>query len=153
MKNIILFTAVILMFFSCKNEKPSINDFKWLEGKWAGTSKDLNSFEEWQPLEGNLLEGVGGGMSGTDTVFSEKIKIEQRGEDIFYSVAVEGNDASVGFKFTGYKNDSIIFENPAHDFPQRVVYYRTSNDKLYACVDGKDTGVYSRIEFSYLKSK
>lgn len=153
MKKTLLLIAVISILISCKNEKPTIADFKWLEGKWLGTSEDMDFFEEWQPLKDNLLDGHGGGFSGADTLFSEKIQIEQRGDDLFYIANVQGSVGAVDFKFTGYKNDSIVFENPQHDFPQRVIYYRLPNDKLYACVDGKDEGVYSRIEFSYQKSK
>ncbi len=153
MKKAILFIVVISLTISCKDAKPTITDFQWLEGKWVGPAEDMDFFEEWKPLNGNVLNGIGGGTSGTDTVFSEKIKIEQRGEDIFYTATVEGNNGSVDFKFTGYKKDSIVFENPAHDFPQRVIYYRQSDNKYYACVDGKNDGEYSRIEFSLQKAK
>jgi uncharacterized protein DUF6265 len=153
MKKLILFISAVTLLASCKNEKPSISDLTWLEGKWVGTSQGLKFFEEWQPLKGNLLAGAGWALSDQDTVFFEKVRIEQRGEDLFYIASVDGNDGDVDFKFTGYKNDSMVFENPKHDFPQRVVYFRNPDGKLYACVDGKDKGTFTRIEFSYQKEK
>lgn len=148
-----LFFIVCLLSFSCSNKKPVIADFTWIEGKWTGSSEGMEFFEQWKPLQGNLLEGQGGAISGSDTVFSEKIKIEQRGEEIFYIPNVPENGGPVDFKFTGYKKDSIVFENPKHDFPQRVVYFRLPNNKLYACIDGLKAGKYSRIEFSYQKAE
>jgi hypothetical protein len=153
MKKAILFIGVAMIVVSCSNKKNNISDFSWLSGKWSGIVNGSEFFEAWQPLQGNLLSGMGGAVMNNDTVFSEKIRIEQRGEDIFYTATVSENGGPVDFKFTGYKSDSLVFENQEHDFPQRVVYFKHSNDKLYACIDGKKSGVYSRMEFSLLKAK
>ncbi len=149
-----LFVIVVcLLLISCSGNKITISDFAWLEGKWEGTSKEMSFYEEWSSINGNSMTGKGGAISGSDTVFSESIKIEQRGEEVFYIPSVKENIGAVDFKFTGYKNDSIVFENPAHDFPQRIVYFRLPNNKLYACIDGLNAGKYERIEFSYQKTK
>ena len=152
----ILFLSLCVSLFSCAEKKVSITDFSWIEGKWEGSIDGMSYFEEWQPLQGNSLQGQGGAIetdSVVDTVFSEKIKIEQRGEDVIYTANVEESDEAVDFKFTGYKNDSIVFENPKHDFPQRIVYFRHPDNKLYASIDGLNAGKYERIEFSYQKTK
>lgn len=149
----IFFLLFCISIFSCGNKKVAISDFSWLEGKWTGTAGQMNFFEEWSSLNGNCMTGKGGAISGGDTVFSESIKIEQRGEDVFYIPSVKENGGAVDFKFTGYKSDSIVFENPQHDFPQRIVYFRLPDNKLYACIDGLNAGKYDRIEFSYQKTK
>ncbi len=147
MHKLILFFLCILLF-SCE-KKFSISDFSWLQGKWIGTDDGLAFFEKWDSISENMMHGKGGAISGKDTVFSEKLKIEQRGENIFYVPTVKENASPVDFKFMGYKNDSLIFENPLHDFPQRIIYFQLPNNKLYACIDGLKAGKYSRIEFSY----
>lgn len=149
----LLILVVCLLLISCSGNKITISDFVWLEGKWEGTSEEMSFFEEWSSLNGNSMNGKGGAISGPDTVFSESIKIEQRGEEVFYIPSVKENEGAVDFKFTGYKSDSIVFENPLHDFPQRIVYFRLPNNKLYACIDGLNAGKYERIEFSYEKTK
>lgn len=150
-KSLVLLFCISL--FACSEKKITISDFTWIQGKWTGSSEGMSFFEDWKPLQGNLMEGRGGAISGSDTVFSEKIKIEQRGEELFYIPNVAENGGPVDFKFTGYKQDSIVFENPKHDFPQRVVYFRLPNKHLYACIDGVKAGKYSRIEFSYQKAE
>jgi hypothetical protein len=122
--------SFILVLFSCGNKKASIEDFTWIEGKWNGTTGEMNFFEDWQPLAGKVLNGRGGAFVGTDTVFSEKVRIEEREDGVYYVATVKENSAPVDFKFTGYNKDSIVFENPAHDFPQRVIYFRGSAGKL-----------------------
>ncbi len=149
----ILFILFCISLFSCGNKKIAISDFVWLQGKWAGTDGGMDFFEDWDSLNGNSMSGQGGAISGTDTVFSEKLKLEQRGEELFYIPNVKENGGSVDFKFSGYKNDSIVFENPAHDFPQRIVYFKLPDNKLYACIDGLNAGKYQKMEFAYQKAK
>jgi hypothetical protein len=139
-------------FFSCNYKKTTISDFSWLEGKWVGSTNGLNLFEVWLPAKDFTLKGIAGGHRGADTVFFETIKIEQRGADFFYVARRVNNKQPVDFKFVGYKKDSIVFENSNHDFPQRIVYFRLSDNAFYACIDGMDAGKYSRIEFPYQKS-
>ena len=150
MYKLLLFLFCLLLF-SCGNKKNSISDFSWLEGKWVGAADDMSFFEQWSKLQGNAMNGFGGAVSGKDTVFTEKIKIEERVDGIFYIPTVQENGGSVDFKFTGTKNDTVIFENPLHNFPQRILYLKLPNNKLYACIDGLEKGRYKRIEFSYQK--
>lgn len=141
-----------LVFVSCNTKNISLSDFSFLQGKWSVCADSLEYFEEWFPANDFVMQGKGGGLRGKDTVFFETIKIEQRGTDFFYVVRVIENDLPLDFKFTGFKNDSIVFENPSHDFPQRIIYFRLSLNSIFACVDGMDAEKYSRIEFQYQKS-
>ena len=45
--------------------------------------------------------------------------------------------------------DSVVFEAPAHDFPQRVGYRRLGADSVLAWVEGTMNGKSRRIEFPY----
>ena len=153
MKKILLISAAVACLFSCKNDKKDISQFSFMEGKWVGTMNSMQMFEVWRPANGMLMNGQGGAVNGKDTIFSETLKIEQRGEELFYIPTVEDNNGPVDFKFTGLKNDSVIFESPQHDFPQRIVYFKNGDDKLYACIDGLDSGKYSIMEFIYTKVK
>jgi hypothetical protein len=141
------------LLFSCSAPKNNVEDFDWLQGQWIGASGEMKLFENWEPLKDNALKGEGGGYVGADTAFCEAIKIEQRGDTLFYVVSVKGSNELVDFKFTGYKMDSAVFENPLHDFPQRILYFQLPNNKLYACIDGLNAGKYERVEFFYEKVK
>jgi hypothetical protein len=158
MKRINSFNKFVLILFSfvfvsCNTKNISLSDFSFLQGKWSVSADSLEYFEEWLPANDLVMQGKGGELRGRDTVFFETIKIEQRGTDFFYIVTGIDNDLPVYFKFTGFKNDSIVFENPRHDFPQRIIYFRLSVNSIFACIDGLDAGKYSRIEFPYQKSK
>jgi hypothetical protein len=145
--------VLVLSFSSCNRPEADITSFAWLEGKWVGKYDTVPIFEQWKPPDGNIMRGRGGVLSGKDTVFSERINIEQRGHDLYYIAIVGHNREPAEFKFTGYKEDTAVFENPAHDFPQRVLYYKNSDGTVYACVDGKYKGRYVKEEFNYKKGQ
>jgi hypothetical protein len=47
--------------------------------------------------------------------------------------------------------DSVVFEAPEHDFPQRVGYRRVGVDSVLAWVEGTMNGKLRRIEFPYAR--
>ncbi len=47
---------------------------------------------------------------------------------------------------------SVVFENPEHDFPQRVGYERRGADSLLAWIEGSQNGRVRRIEFPYQRA-
>src|SRR6476646_5283669 len=121
MKKIIFSGLVLILFFSCSKHE-SISSFAWLEGKWVGRYDSVPIFEQWKAAEGKVMRGRGGVLSGKDTAFAERISISEKEDGIYYTAIVAGNPAPVDFKFRGFKNDTAVFEDPTHDFPQRVLY-------------------------------
>jgi hypothetical protein len=147
--SLLMLTVIVLS--SC-SKKADLESFAWLEGKWVGKYDSIPIFEQWKPAEGNVMYGRGGVLSGTDTAFAENIQIEERKDGLYY-VAIVGDAGPANFKFTGYKNDTAVFEDPKHDFPQRVLYYKNADGTFYACVDGKYQGKYVKEEFNYKKAQ
>ena len=45
--------------------------------------------------------------------------------------------------------DSVVFEAPEHDFPQRVGYRRIGSDSVLGWIDGTIKGKSQRVEFPY----
>jgi hypothetical protein len=56
--------------------------------------------------------------------------------------------ASAVFLSTSVTESSALFENPEHDFPQKVGY-RRAGDALVAWVEGTAGGKVRRVEFPY----
>jgi hypothetical protein len=147
-RSFILLSMILLVFASCK-KKANLKSFSWLSGKWVGRYDSVPIFEQWKTIDGNVMYGRAGAISGKDTALAEQLKIEQRDGELFYVAIVGEGKPPVDFKFTGFDNDTAIFENPQHDFPQRVLYLNNADGTFYACVDGKFRGKYVREEFNY----
>ena len=47
--------------------------------------------------------------------------------------------------------DSVVFEAPEHDFPQRVGYRRVGADSVHAWVEGTMQGTMRRVNFPYAR--
>jgi hypothetical protein len=79
-----------------------------------------------------------------NTLFAEKVRLEQRKNDLFYIVSVpnQNEEQPVAFKLTSSTNDYLVFENPEHDFPKKITYKLVTKDSLYAEIsgDGKSQG-------------
>ena len=152
----IFFSALALTLFSCSNPKPAasanhsdLRELSWLTGSWIQRS-DMGTFNEsWTFLSDTILEGSGFLVVKNDTMFSEDILIKARGKDIYYIVAASGqnDEAPVEFKLVSKTNGDFVFENPAHDFPQRIIYKRPDGDTLHAYIEGIAEGKPQREDF------
>jgi hypothetical protein len=90
-----------------------------------------------------------------DTMFFERLSIETKDGEIYYVPIVnnQNDQMPVYFKLTAMQDSVFIFENPQHDFPQKVVYEFHKPDILNAFIEGTDEGAYSKQEFIYKKVK
>ena len=111
--------------------------------------------EYWHIESDSLMKGVAMYVLKGDTNFFENITIEARDGEIYYCPIVAGQNAgeAVFFKLVFAQDTSFVFENPKHDFPQKVVYEFHLPDNLYAYIEGMDEGVFSRQEYFYKKVK
>ena len=119
---------------------PALAQFAWLGGCWRGTANQREFREHWLPLRGNLLVGAGHTVAGGRTQDYEFIRIEPRADGVYY-VAAPSNQRETAFKLAGMTTDGpdeiFTFQNPAHDFPQTIIYRRAKEGWLYVHVEGK----------------
>jgi len=47
----------------------------------------------------------------------------------------------------------VVFENPAHDFPQRIIYRRRGTDSLLARIEGTVNGQTRAIDFPSARTR
>lgn len=95
--------------------------------------------------------GMGRTVAGGKTVEFEFLRIEQRGDDIFYVAHPNAQCPQTDFKLTRLTKEEVVFENPQHDFPKRVIYRKNTDGSLVAKVDAGE-GTKSQT-FSYLPVK
>jgi hypothetical protein len=123
-------------------DKP-LGDFAWLAGCWRGTVNQREFREHWMPLRGNLMLGTGHTVAGDRTQDYEFIRLEPRADGVHY-VAAPAGQREAAFRLATRTMDGPdtiwTFANPAHDFPQRIVYRRGGEGWLYVHVEGKLKG-------------
>lgn len=172
-----LFTLISILFFaaSCGSDqnkeaeeveilssgdttpvKLSLERFNWLEGNWSAKNKDGSlSFENWKKLNDSTMVGNSYVLSGKDTLFSEKMSLEERNSNINYIPVVSNqNDGKpVPFELMSFGPGTIIFENTEHDFPTHIQYILINSDSLVAEISGKKKGKKAKEIFPYKRIK
>lgn len=74
--------------------------------------------------------------------------VELHGE-LFYIAFPEQNQYPVAFKLVSNTDGKLIFENPTHDFPQRIVYHPQGDGSLLVHIEGETKGRTRRLDFHY----
>jgi hypothetical protein len=78
----------------------------------------------------------------------ELVVIRKEGDALAYEAHPSGQKSAV-FLARTVTETTVVFENPQHDFPQRVGYERTGGDALLAWIEGTSRGQSRRVEFPY----
>ena len=126
----------------------NISDLIWLAGDWQTASGGRAQIEEhWTLPAGGTMIGIGRTVVGDKTAEFEFLRIEQRGNVLFYVANPNANCPQTDFKLTRLTGQEVIFENPAHDYPKRVIYRKNSDGSLVASIDAGE-GTKSQ-SFSY----
>jgi hypothetical protein len=111
----------------------------WLIGDWRQTTATAqNLVESWSQKNAATLIGRSVQITGVDTVLLENITIINRNDSLLYIPAVPNqNDGKPVIFFCTLQNDSLlVFENPEHDFPQKITYTKITADSVVAAISG-----------------
>ena len=126
----------------------SIKDVAWLQGCWELRDGDRLVEERWMlPRAGSML-GVGRTTRGEQLIEHEFVVLTERDGRLAYEAHPSGQ-ATATFMSKPISGREVVFEDPTHDFPQRVGYRSTGPGQLLAWVEGTSGGRARRIEFAY----
>jgi hypothetical protein len=147
-------TAIILVLFTVVAElrtpPPSIKDVAWIAGCWEVDRNGRHVAEQWMAPDGGTMMGMSRTVIGGRTSEWEFLIIRESAQGLDY-VAKPSGQAEATFSASSVSGTEIAFENPAHDFPKRIVY-RRAGDALTAAIEGPINGQTRRIEFPYRKA-
>lgn len=155
----ITLTLLLLAIVSCKNSDSNKNDkikvASWLLGNWENKSPDGNLTENWEKVNDSTFQATSYFIKEKDTIHFETITLQQKDEQLIYSATVKGqnDDKPVAFKLTTGTEKQLAFENPKHDYPQKISYTQISADSLVAKISGIQQGKPSSEQFSMKKIK
>lgn len=153
-----------MTMISCKKEKETVIEKQkrqfevlekanWFLGRWENNSPEGNLSENWKKLNDSTFLGESYFVIKNDTVFAERVSLEERNGKLSYVVTVPNqNDAKpVAFELTKNTVRKLIFENPKHDFPNTIIYNQVGNDSLVAEIRGMKDGKEKKEFFRMVK--
>ncbi|MBP6312331.1 MAG: hypothetical protein KA408_08700 [Flavobacteriales bacterium] len=126
-----------------------------LLGEWNDIQDDGTTVfhEQWQRTDDALFTGLGFVMSGADTVFIENLSISWDTAGAKYSARIPTQNGGdyVDFKLTAVSIDSMVFEAPEHDFPQRIAYVIQGDSVWNVVVSGTEKGIARSERFHFTR--
>ena len=132
-----------------------LSDLNWMSGCWAsvgGNAKESLTSEQWMAAEGGMMLGIGRTVRKGKAVDYEFMRIEQRGSDLIFISRPKANKDDTEFKLIKLTTDEAVFENAAHDFPQRVIYRRNKAGDLSPRIEGTVNGKAKGIDFPIVRA-
>jgi Domain of unknown function (DUF6265) len=126
-----------------------VNDLGWLAGCWESRddAKQVVISEQWMRPDGGLMIGMGRTVDSKKAVDWELMRIEQRGNEVYFIARPRANREETPFKLIRMSTAEAVFENLEHDFPQRVIYRLSHAGNLAARIEGSDKGTVKGIDF------
>lgn len=151
---VILFPVVFALAFlaSCKKETKeeipaktysNLAKAEWFIGEWGNKSTDGELTERWKKENDSVYLGESYFVVGEkDTVFAETVRLEETNGKLAYIVTVPGQNKElpVSFEMTSSTDNQIVFENPKHDYPNKIIYNLIEKDSLIAEISGLKKG-------------
>ena len=147
-----LFCICAIAFGQNGAKKPSIDDLKWLAGCWESSRGARLVEEVWMKPAGGSMMGMGRTTASGKTAQFEFMRIHEENGEIRFTAKPSGQPEA-SFKLISTNLEELIFENPQHDYPQRVIYRKQADGSLAARIEGQMNGKSRAIDFPYKRGK
>ena len=151
MKFCFLSLAIFVASVANTKAQSDLDKLSWMLGTWQYKTTNYNIIEGWKVKNDSTLVGYSYTIAGKDTVSSEQTEIIKKNHKIIFNATVkeQNQNATIPFLMYAFSTDSIGFENTLHDFPQRIIYKKVSNDKIRASIEGFIEQRIKRRDFFY----
>ena len=134
--------------YSGHQSPPDVQRLAWLGGCWQQRSGTRVVEEQWMAPRGGVMLGMSRTARNDTVIEYEQLRIFQRATRVVYAAAPSGQ-APAEFETSAIGDTLVVFENPAHDFPQRISYRRRGADSVVARIEGLRSGVVRGVDFGY----
>lgn len=118
----------------------------WMAGCWELRTGSRVIHEQWMAPLGGMMLGMSRTVVRDTTREFEHLRIEAKGGQVSY-IARPSGQAETAFVATTLTDTLVVFSNPAHDFPQRVIYRARGADSLIARIEGDQNGQVRGMNF------
>jgi len=131
---------------------PDLARLAWLEGRWTGVSDGVSMEEQWTAPAGGALLGMHRDVKDGRMVSFEFLRIQTTAEGTFY-FASPRSAPPTPFLLVELCERRVVFENKAHDFPQRILYWLEASGALHARIEGPQGGQTVAEEWTWTRAK
>ena len=123
----------------------------WMAGCWERRRGARLVEEQWMTPRAGVMLGASRTVRGDTLVEYEQLRIFERDGKLIFA-ATPWKQPPAEFASSEATDSTVIFANPTHDFPQRVMYRKRGADSLLARVEGMEKGQARGIDFPYRRT-
>ena len=151
LKRLIIIFVILLLAKTGMAQPENLARLAWMQGTWEGKQGNNFLFEQWSEPAGTMMLGLAQRWKEGKTLDFEYARIAPGKNGILEFIVLPSGQKETSFSLTSLTQNAAVFENPGHDFPQRIEYKLTSPDSLQALLEGEIQGRKTTMLFSYHK--
>lgn len=150
---LLLSLAALFAASAAAADSTSVARLGWMSGAWGGPAGRVMMEEVWSSPEGGAMVGVHKDTRGGRLVSYEFFRIvpDSVGRAV-YLTSPNGAPATA-FVAIEISDSRVVFENRSHDFPQRILYWRSHSDTLHARIEGSDRGLERSMSWAWARRR
>jgi hypothetical protein len=143
------YLVLLLPLFASMTQTRPIDRAAFMQGCWERRATTRIIEEQWMRPRGGSMLGMSRTVRGDSLIEYEFLRLFERGENLVYAAQPSGQRPA---EFTAVASEAgaLVFEDPAHDFPQRISY-RAVGDSLFARIEGHLNGRERSMDFRYAR--
>ncbi len=146
-----LLAAALLIAAPAFGQAPKASALEWMTGTWVARSESSTVTESWVGPGNGMMVAANLSTWKSGRKFFEFLRIGETAEGLSY-YASPGGKTPVEFRMKELAERKVVFENPQHDFPQRILYWR-EGEQLVARVEGTAAGKDKREEWRFERQR
>jgi hypothetical protein len=152
-RSLAVLLLILFLIVGCSNRpEPSSSErvrqlLTKFEGQWEDTSGNQ---EWWSWMENDTMVGEGYVMENGELQLMEKLRIVWQESAFVYQATVSGQNEgnTIDFPLATANDSMLVFENPKHDFPNRISYCFCNDSSLFVRAESfSDTSKYFELAF------
>ncbi len=153
--NVTLSLCIFTFGVTAQEAKPTMESVAFIAGCWEINKPERQSLtnEQWMSPVGGAMIGMARSVRNGKMGSYEYLRIVQDETGIHYIAKPSQSKSETSFKLVKWAANEAVFENPAHDFPQRIIYKLAGTDTLTARIEGTMNGKPTGMDFPYVRGK
>ena len=148
---LLVLPAAALLFVPAARAQHTLKDVAWMVGCWEQRTGERRRVERWYEPTGDGMRGTSRSFNGTAETAGERLRLALDSGTLVYA-AHPSSQSYTEFRARTVSSTELLFENPAHDFPQRIIYRPHGADSLLVQVEGDRDGRQPPIAFRFRKA-
>jgi Domain of unknown function (DUF6265) len=145
-----LFSLAFLATASAVAAQAPASTPDWMAGYWLSCENGAQIAENWFGAGSGTL--LGANLTQGEHASFEFLRVAANERGGFSYYAMPNGAAVTEFTMISNEHRRAVFENPTHDFPQRVIYRRDGN-RLHARIEGEISGRLESMDWTFRRAR